>query len=210
MNKLLGIYLNDHLAGSLPAWSSRSAPRARTRAPPTVRFLRKLAKEIQEDREALQAIMKRLEVGEDIPKKVGAWTAEKLGRLKPNGQLSGYSPLSRVVELEGLALGITGNLVLWKALRDLADEEPRLDAAELDRLRERAERQQHDMEEHRMRAAREAFRRRRRGTRPRPGRYAPAPDELGARARRAPPSRGAGPPDGRPRAGGAPARLAGG
>ena len=29
-----------------------------------------------------------------------AWVAEKLGRLKTNGQLTGYSPLSRLVELE--------------------------------------------------------------------------------------------------------------
>lgn len=36
--------------------------------------------------------------------------AEKLGRLKPNGQLHGYSPLSRVIELEGLYLGISGKL----------------------------------------------------------------------------------------------------
>ena len=83
---------------------------------------------------------------------------EKVGRLKPNGQLTGYSPLSRVVELEGLALGVTGKLGLWKALRELVDEEPRLDAAELDRLRERAERQQAELEEHRLRAAGEAFR----------------------------------------------------
>ena len=47
------------------------------------------------------------------PKSAGAWTAEKFGRLKPNGQLTGYSPLSRLVELEGLKLGITGKLGLW-------------------------------------------------------------------------------------------------
>ncbi len=158
MNKLLGIYLNDHLAGSTAGLELAKRSAGSNKGTAYGAFLRKLAKEIQADREALQAIMKRLEVGEDIPKKVGAWTAEKLGRLKPNGQLTGYSPLSRVVELEGLTLGITGNLVLWTALRDLADDEPRLDAAELDRLRERAERQQHEMEEHRMRATREAFR----------------------------------------------------
>ena len=38
----------------------------------------------------------------------GAWTAEELERLKLNGQLAGYSPLSRLVELEGLAVGIEG------------------------------------------------------------------------------------------------------
>ena len=121
MNKLLGIYLNDHLAGSTAGLELAKRSAGANKGTAYGAFLRKLAKEIQEDREALQAIMKRLEVGEDIPKKVGAWTAEKLGRLKPNGQLTGYSPLSRVVELEGLTLGITGNLVLWTALRDLAE-----------------------------------------------------------------------------------------
>ena len=62
-----------------------------------------------------------------------------------------------MVELEGLALGITGKLGLWRALRELAGEEPRLDAAELDRLRERAERQRDGVEEHRMRATADAF-----------------------------------------------------
>ena len=36
-------------------------------------------------------------------KNAGAWALEKVGRLKLNGELTSYSPLSRVVELEGLA-----------------------------------------------------------------------------------------------------------
>ena len=44
------------------------------------------------------------------------WTGEKLGRLKLNGQLLGYSPLSRLIELEGLMLGIAGKLAMWIAL----------------------------------------------------------------------------------------------
>ena len=55
--------------------------------------------------------------------------AEKLGRLKPNGQILGYSPLSRLVELETLALGITGKRSLWEALLGVADEDARLDRA---------------------------------------------------------------------------------
>jgi hypothetical protein len=84
--------------------------------------------------------------------------AEKAGRLKPNGQIRGYSPLSRIVELEALTLGVTGKLSLWRYLRELVDVEPRLDAPELDRLRERAERQLGLLEKHRSQAARAAFR----------------------------------------------------
>ena len=45
-----------------------------------------------------------------------AWIAEKAGRLKLNGQIRGYSPLSRLVELEGLEVGVTGKRSLWQAL----------------------------------------------------------------------------------------------
>ena len=45
--------------------------------------------------------------------------AEKLGRLKLNGRLRGYSPLSRQLELEGLLVGITGKMALWKTLAEL-------------------------------------------------------------------------------------------
>ncbi|MBN1529737.1 MAG: hypothetical protein JW895_11785 [Thermoleophilaceae bacterium] len=156
--KLLSIYLNDHLAGSTAGAELARRAAGSNEGTEYGTFLSTLAGEIQEDRESLQDIMRRLEFGEDIPKKVAAWTAEKVGRLKPNGQLRGYSPLSRVVELEGLALGITGKLALWKALLELVDEEPRLKAAELKRLRERAERQQRDVEERRLRAVSETFR----------------------------------------------------
>ncbi len=54
--------------------------------------------------------MEKLQVKRDHLKVLAGWVAEKLGRLKPNGQLLGYSPLSRLVELEALALGITGKL----------------------------------------------------------------------------------------------------
>ena len=50
----------------------------------------------------LQGIMQDLGFGGDRLKNVGAWTLEKAGRLKLNGELTSYSPLSRVVELEGL------------------------------------------------------------------------------------------------------------
>ena len=117
--KLLGIYLNDHLAGSTAGAELARRAAGSNEGNDYGAFLAELAREIQEDRETLREIMRRLQYGEDIPKKVGAWTAEKIGRLKPNGQLRGYSPLSRLVELEGLTLGITGKLALWKALLEM-------------------------------------------------------------------------------------------
>ena len=84
------------------------------------------------------------------------WTAEKLGRLKPNAQLRGYSPLSPLVELEGLLIGIQGKLAMWRALADVA-EQVGLERARFEALSARAERQQTEVERHRLAVARTAL-----------------------------------------------------
>jgi hypothetical protein len=155
--KLLGIYLNDHLAGSTAGIELVKRACSENEGTDYGRFLAELTKEIDEDRAAFVEIMDRLSIRRDPAKVAGGWVLEKMGRLKLNGQLHGYSPLSRLVELEGLALGVTGKLAGWKALRLLADGEPALDAPALERLIERAERQQRGLEEHRLLATREAF-----------------------------------------------------
>src|SRR5205085_912275 len=109
-------------------------------------FLERLAVEVEEDRQSLLAIMRALDVGVDQLKVVGGWGAEKLGRLKLNGRLLGYSPLSRVVELEALGLGISGKLALWRALDDLKPQQPELGRFDLQKLIERGERQLHEVE----------------------------------------------------------------
>ncbi|MDQ3619342.1 MAG: hypothetical protein M3391_04345, partial [Actinomycetota bacterium] len=88
----------------------------------------------------------------------GAWLAEKLGRLKLNGSLTGYSDLSRVVELEGLTVGITGKLALWRSLKESAPTDGQtLQGIDLDLLQARAEKQLSDVEERRAKAAKMAF-----------------------------------------------------
>jgi hypothetical protein len=155
--KYLRIYLQDHLAGSTAglelARRTSGANKGTDYGPP----LAKIADEIASDRRQLENIIRDLGFGADKLKNIGAWGLEKLGRLKLNGELTGYSPLSRVVELEGLLTGITGKWGLWVALLELAPSEPRLDAALLERLRDRAEEQRATVEELREKASHEAF-----------------------------------------------------
>jgi predicted DNA-binding ribbon-helix-helix protein len=155
--KHLRIYLQDHLAGSTAglelARRTRGANEGTEYGPP----LAKIADEIDADRRALQGVMEDLGFGEDRLKNIAAWCLEKVGRLKLNGEITGYSPLSRVVELEGLLTGITGKKGLWVSLLEIAPEEQRLDVARLERLRDRAEEQRETVEELREKAAREAF-----------------------------------------------------
>jgi hypothetical protein len=147
----LSIYLNDHLAGSTVGIKLASRARANNHGTPLGDYLERLTSEIQSDRQSLEGLMAELGIGRDRPKAFGAWAAEKLGRLKLNGQLRGYSPLSRFLELESLYLGITGKRELWRALqRTFGSDLPGFDFEELGR---RAERQAAEVEEHRLEAA---------------------------------------------------------
>lgn len=155
--RLLGIYLNDHLAGAVgggdlakrladtdASWAGGDA-------------LATLAAEVDEDRSALRGIMAALGVPVRHYKTTAAWVAEKLARLKLNGRFFTRSPLSRVIELEVLRLGVEGKAAAWRALRALADTDPRLDATQLDELLDRARQQSDRLEQLRIRAAAEAF-----------------------------------------------------
>jgi hypothetical protein len=155
--KLLRIYLQDHHAGSTTGLELARRIHGSNKGNEYGQVMAKVVDDVAADRKALESIMDELGFGADKIKDLGAWALEKAGRLKLNGQITGYSPLSRVVELEGLLTGITGKISLWVALLQIAPEEPRLDAARLERLRERGESQKATVEELRERAAREAF-----------------------------------------------------
>ena len=154
---LLGIYLNDHLAGATggAALARRLADAERNR--PGGDVLTRLADEIEEDRSALLEMMAALDVPVRRYKTVAAWVAERVARFKPNGHLLSRSPLSRVVELEAMRLGVEGKAAGWRTLRVRAERDPRLDAARLDALITRARTQIDDLERLRVRAAAEAF-----------------------------------------------------
>ena len=153
--KLLAIYLNDHLAGATVGVELVRRAAGANQGTPLGETLEQLAAEIAEDRESLQRAMSDLDVGQDRIKVAGGWTAEKFGRLKLNGQLKGYSPLSRLVELEGLHLGISGKLELWRMLKQTA--EGRLRSVDLDELIKRAESQRRRLAPYRKAAAEQAI-----------------------------------------------------
>ena len=155
MSSLLAIYLNDHLAGATGGLELVKRAAGSNEGTELGAFLEHLTAEIAEDRESLIEAMDLLGVGRDRLKVTGGWLAEKAGRLKLNGRVLSYSPLSRVVELEGLVLGITGKQALWEALRQVNAEE--LVGFDLDRLIQRAERQRAELEPFRREAAATAF-----------------------------------------------------
>jgi hypothetical protein len=144
---LLGVYLNDHLAGSTVG--IELARRMAASAEPgseAAGILRKLAGEIAADRNALIDIMASLEIPLRSYKVFAAWAGEKAARLKLNGHLLTRSPLSRLEETEILRLGVEGKAAGWRTLRVLAERDSRLDAESLDELLARAARQSATLE----------------------------------------------------------------
>jgi hypothetical protein len=99
-----------------------------------------------DDRRALLALIEK----PSLAKAGLAWAAEKVGRLKPNGHLTSYSPLSRLVELEGLKAGIEAKRSLWLALGEAG-------VADVAALVARADEQLARLEPHRLAAARGAL-----------------------------------------------------
>ena len=135
--RLLRIYLQDHHAAS--AGGVALAKRALGPSHP-------LAKQIARDRKALERVMRQLAVTPSALKVGTVRVAELASRLKLNGRIFERSPLSSVVELETLVVGVRGKEALWTALQragmsledvDLAAlvESARAQGAELEALR---------------------------------------------------------------------------
>ena len=151
--RLLGIYLNDHLAGAAVGVDLARRCRARHGDEPLGRALDDLIEEIVQDRATLEDVMAALRIPSDRLKLVAGSVGEKLSRLKLNGQVFGYSALSRLEELEGLHAGVTAKQRMWISLREIAPREPRLDRFDFAALTERAQRQLDVLEQFRRTAA---------------------------------------------------------
>ena len=154
-DKYLAIYFNDHLAGATVGLELAKRIRGQNEGNELGTFMEGLVEEIAEDRDALREFMETIDAGKDPIKVAGGWIAEKLGRLKLNGQILGSSPLSPVIELEALSLGIEGKRSLWISL--LESQPERFGAVRLQELIDRAERQRKGVEQHRRSAVQEAF-----------------------------------------------------
>jgi hypothetical protein len=153
--RLLGIYINDHRAGAAAGLALAERIRRENEGTPLGEALGELIPQIEEDHATLREVAEMLGVRSD-PVKVGAARAgEMLSRLKLNGQIRGYSPLSRVLEIEGLMAGIQAKRLLWNSLE--AAHRPELARFDFVALGQRAIAQREMLETHHGVAAQAAF-----------------------------------------------------
>jgi hypothetical protein len=140
-DQMLSVYLNDHLTGATGGLELFRRAAANFEGDQG-KELARLRDEVQEDRESLLSVMRRLGIRENPVLVTMGWVGEKLGRLKPNGYLVRRSPLADVIEVEGLRVGVHGKLCGWQVLRAAIIDDDRVPTEEIETLIERAEDQQ--------------------------------------------------------------------
>lgn len=150
--KLLAIYLNDHHAASLAGHEVAKRSATSNEGNEFGDYLDELVTEIEGERTELENIMRSMAIRIDRLKSSAAWVAEKAGRLKLNGRLRDYSPLSRLIELESLFAGINAKLGMWRALRRLQERGEDIPSAVLPELIAQGEAQLGRVEDLRLKA----------------------------------------------------------
>ncbi len=155
-SKYLATHLNDHLAIATGTIELARRVVSQYGASDLGALAQGLMPALEEDRRAITAVMARTGARRDPVKTRIAWAAEKAGRLKLNGRLTGRSPLSPLVELTGLSLGLSASVLLWQGLAVVSDELG-LDADALRDAARRAERARDEVEGRRPEIARSAL-----------------------------------------------------
>jgi hypothetical protein len=151
-NRYLKIYLNDHLAGAVAGVELAKRIAGNNKGTEFEAEIESLRNDIEEDRDELMRLMNRLDIPQNPIKQPASWLAEKVGRLKLNGRLTGYSPLSRVVELVGLSLGVEGKAGMWRSLKKLTPALGEVDESWLGSMLTKAMDQRERVEKLRLRA----------------------------------------------------------
>ena len=117
---LVHLYMNDHRAGSTAGLALAKRTRDENATNATGEGLTQIVTEIEQDAELLKWRDAGFGVTGNPVKQLGGFVGERLGRLKPNGRLRGYSPLSRVLELEALVAGVDAKRNWWWGLQVIA------------------------------------------------------------------------------------------
>lgn len=118
-DQLLGIYLQDHDAVAAAAIALAERAVARVRHENTRQQLDRIATELVEDREVLRQVMATLRTEPATWKVVAARVAERVGRLKLNGQVLRSSALGNVWDMEGLLDVVAAKRRLWQAIAEV-------------------------------------------------------------------------------------------
>lgn len=128
-SRFLRSYLGDHIAvaAAVGGLARRMATAARWEE--HQKQLGRLVEVLAEDERDLQLVLTERGIRPVRARALLARSAELPGRLKANGRLVRSSPLTPLVELDGLRLGVAACMVPWHALVEVGVDPARAAAA---------------------------------------------------------------------------------
>jgi hypothetical protein len=115
-NKHLATYLNNHLSASVTILNLLGSIEENHPNADIAHFFGELRTEIETEQKELEALMARLDIGQNKPSQVAGWVTEKLSHLKLRWDDAQEGPLYLVEVLELLLTGIEGKKALWRGL----------------------------------------------------------------------------------------------
>ena len=149
----LHTYLNDHLGGATMGRDLARTLAERRAGTPTGPEMDRIAREIADDRDTLEAIMARVGARRSAAKRLAGWLAERAGRSVMATRAGGPDALGELRAFEMLSVGVEGKSCLWESLRALSASVPALAGTDYDDLLARARDQRAWLEEQRLAAA---------------------------------------------------------
>lgn len=153
----LRLYLDDHWAGAGAGAALARSLAGHNRSTSWSAHLRAVVDDIEADEATLADVRAQLGADGGGFKRLLARVGDRVRVVKPNGRVFGYSPLSRIIEVEALIAGVAGKECLWATLRSGLPEGT-LHSVDLPELQHRAEDQLKRLGSFHDWAAAEAFR----------------------------------------------------
>jgi hypothetical protein len=155
--KNLGIYVNDHLAGSVAALELLTHLISTNTGTARGNLFFELRQEIEQDQTTLRDLLQQLDFKESPIRKWVAWFSERVTHAKLLLEDPAGNKLARLERMEALALGVEGKRALWTGLKAVADHVPAIRSLDLTSLEQRAQKQRQQIESVRLDSVREAF-----------------------------------------------------
>ena len=118
----LGIYLNDHLAGSVAGLEAMERLRDAHQDTPLGRALDVLRRGAQHDQDVLRELLLSIDVAERSTHKTLAWIGEKVSRMKLSVDSEDAGDVSFFEAIETLTLAFRGRIALWTMLATIGPE----------------------------------------------------------------------------------------
>jgi len=119
--RLLGVYLNDHLAGSVGGSERFERLADVLRSTPVGPLVAEVAQQVAQEREELRDVVERQDLTHQNPvKQVLVLVGERVARLKAvRGRLR-RSAMDTLLEVELMRSALVGKLGVWETLHDVA------------------------------------------------------------------------------------------